>query len=122
MNDARKSDQSQAPGHFANQGPKEQATPRSTPDREEQYQRTKDQAPTDTGKREDRIRQRRTRFGRPKADPKVTQIATEAVRQRILTVKTLPSTAKALLARSRASGRKEMLISCGIMANRREAP
>ena len=58
MNDARKLDQSQAPGHFANQGPKEQAVPRASPDREEQYQRTKEQAPTDMANREDRIRQR----------------------------------------------------------------
>jgi hypothetical protein len=56
MKDARKSDQSQAPGHFENQGPKEQAKPAAVPDLEERHQRTRDQAPTDTG-REDRIRQ-----------------------------------------------------------------
>ena len=56
MKDARKSDQSQAPGHFENQGPKEQAKPAAVPDLEERHQRTRDQAPTDTGS-EDGIRQ-----------------------------------------------------------------
>ena len=57
MTDARKSDQSQDPGHFGNQGPKEQAKPAAVPDREERHQRTRDQVPADTG-REDEIRQR----------------------------------------------------------------
>jgi hypothetical protein len=56
MKDARKSDQSQAPGHFENQGPREQVKRPAVPDLEERHQRTRDQAPTDTG-REDRIRQ-----------------------------------------------------------------
>ena len=56
MKDAHKSDQSQAPGHFENQGPKEQVKRTAVPDLEERHQRTRDQAPTDTG-REDRIRQ-----------------------------------------------------------------
>lgn len=56
MKDARKSDQSQAPGHFENQGPKQQAKRAAAPDLEERHQRTRDQAPTDTG-REDTIRQ-----------------------------------------------------------------
>jgi hypothetical protein len=68
MTDARKSDQSQAPGHFENQGPKDQATPRANTDREEQYQSTRDRVPTDTG-REDKVRERAyeiwEREGRP---------------------------------------------------------
>jgi hypothetical protein len=56
MKDARKSDQTQAPGHFENQGPKQQAKRAAAPDLEERHQRTRDQAPTDTG-REDTIRQ-----------------------------------------------------------------
>ena len=56
MKDAQKSDQSQAPGHFENQGPKEQVKRPAVPDLEERHQRTRDQAPTDTG-HEDGIRQ-----------------------------------------------------------------
>lgn len=69
-----------APGHHGNQGPKQGKDRHSSQDREEQYQRSKDQAPTDQdgqigkassnsdpdnnlgrgtpGDREDRIRQR----------------------------------------------------------------
>ena len=65
----RKSDQSHAPGHFENQGPREQASPPADTDREEQYQRRKDQAPSDMGNRDDKIRQRAhemwEREGRP---------------------------------------------------------
>jgi Protein of unknown function (DUF2934) len=58
MKDDRKSDQAQARGHSANQGPTEQASSRANPDRGEQHQRTKDHAPTDMTNREERIRQR----------------------------------------------------------------
>lgn len=56
MKDARKSDQSQAPGHFGNQGPNQQVKRPADPDLEERHQRTRDQAPTDTG-REEAVRQ-----------------------------------------------------------------
>jgi hypothetical protein len=51
-----------------------------------------------------------TRYGRPKADPKVRQIVTGAARLRTSTEKILPSSAKVSRARNRASGRKETLI------------
>ena len=45
-----------APGHYGNQGPQQGGDRPSGQDREERHQRTRDQAPTDTG-REDKIRQ-----------------------------------------------------------------
>ena len=61
----------------------------------------------------------RTRCGKPKTDQKVRQIATGAARLRTSTVKTPPSSAKALLARNRARDPRETLIS---PATRARAP
>jgi len=90
MNDPENSDASQAPGHFEDQGQQQQPSRPSGADRQEQFQRTRDQAPADTqgqargtsppdpsnnlsrgtpGDREDRIRRRAhelwEREGRP---------------------------------------------------------
>jgi hypothetical protein len=69
MIDPKQVDASEAPGHFENQGPKEQAG-NSGVDREEQYQQRKDQAPTGASSaRDEWIRKRAyeqwEREGRP---------------------------------------------------------
>lgn len=91
----RKSDQSHAPGHFENQGPREQAGPPAT-DREEQYQRRKDQAPTDTGSRDDKIRQRAHELWNRKDGPTGWPSNIGIVRHRSLMERMLQLSANAL--------------------------
>jgi len=138
MNNPREQD-TKAPGHYGNQGPQQDGDRPSGQDRQEQYQRTKDQAPTDRdgqignasakpdpdnnlgrgtpGDREDRIRQRAHEMWEADGRPKVRQIVTGAARLRTSTVKTPPSSAKAVLARNRASVQRGTLISSVIRAS-----
>jgi hypothetical protein len=60
----------------------------------------------------------RTRSERPKADRKVRRIVTGAGQQKTSTAKMQPYSAKASLARNRASGRKGTLISRETRAKR----
>jgi len=111
MKDAKNPDETEAPGHG-------QSRP-SGPDRQEQYQRTRDQAATgqEEQDRDARSADERTNSGKPREGPKIRQTVTGAAQRTTSTGKTPPFSAKASPARNRASGRRGTLISSVIRAS-----